>query len=400
MPMKILFLSRWFPYPANNGSRIRIFNIIREMSKIHAVDLLSFVDEQHTPANVDAMRAFCQDIDVVRYVPFSPTRGKALLGYLSPRPRSVIDTYSKEMENKLMAMEQKRHYDLLIASQIDMAVYGLKSTIKHRLLEELELTVLHDETKRQSSLVRKMRMQLTWAKTSSYCAMLASQYGRITVVSEPEKEKVECVCRGEGKIQIIPNGVDVSHYDYAGSQPEDHSMIYSGALSYSLNYDAVRYFVSEILPLIQSKYPDATLTITGSTSNIDLSPFINCPGVNFSGYLDDVRSAIRTSRVAVIPLLVGGGTRLKVLEAMALGTPVVSTSKGVEGLEVEHGEHLLIANNPEEFADALHSIFSDHNLANRLRMNARRLVEEKYDWTIIGACLNQLISGMVNESPR
>ncbi len=104
--------------------------------------------------------------------------------------------------------------------------------------------------------------------------------------------------------------------------------------------------------------------------------------------------------MAVIPLLVGGGTRLKVLEAMALGTPVVSTSKGVEGLEVEHGEHLLIANNPEEFADALHSIFSDHNLANRLRMNARRLVEEKYDWTIIGACLNQLISGMVNESPR
>jgi glycosyltransferase involved in cell wall biosynthesis len=139
--------------------------------------------------------------------------------------------------------------------------------------------------------------------------------------------------------------------------------------------DAVDFFLSEVYPLVKQNLPDASLTVTGSTAGVDIGGLRMNSSVKLVGHLKDVRPALRQSAICIVPIRLGGGTRLKILEAMALGTPVVSTAKGAEGLEVVNGEHLLVADEPAEFAGAIGRLVSDPDLCDRLVIQARSLVE-------------------------
>jgi glycosyltransferase involved in cell wall biosynthesis len=144
------------------------------------------------------------------------------------------------------------------------------------------------------------------------------------------------------------------------------------------------HFLRHIFPLIRSRAPEAHLTITGSTEGVAMSRWSTDGRVTFTGYLADIRSKVSDSWVCVVPLRMGGGTRLKILEAMALGTPVVSTSKGAEGLDVEDGKHLLIGDTPEEFAMQTVRVLQEPDLRKSLSSHAIQLVKDKYDWADIG----------------
>jgi glycosyltransferase involved in cell wall biosynthesis len=168
-------------------------------------------------------------------------------------------------------------------------------------------------------------------------------------------------------------------------------MIYSGALSYSANFDAVAYFLAEIFSRIRREYPQAKLYVTGKLDGVPVEQLPQQDGVEFTGYVDDIQAKVAESEVCVVPLRVGGGTRLKVLEALALGTPVVSTSKGVEGLEASDGEEVLISDDPQGFAHAVGRLFDDKELYEKLARNGRSLVEAHYNWEYIGEQLNNFI---------
>ena len=142
----------------------------------------------------------------------------------------------------------------------------------------------------------------------------------------------------------------------------------------------MRWFLAEVYPRIKAQSPDVSLTITGSTDGVDLAGLALDDTVRLTGFVDDVRLPVAEAAVCVAPIRQGGGTRLKILEAMALGTPVVATAKGAEGLDVVDGEHLLLADDPERFARRTVALAGDADLRQRLRGNARRLVEERYDW--------------------
>jgi glycosyltransferase involved in cell wall biosynthesis len=165
---------------------------------------------------------------------------------------------------------------------------------------------------------------------------------------------------------------------------EPSSLVFNGALTYQANYTAAKYFLQEIFPLIRERRPDATLLITGSTQNVNLGDLAWSNNVKLTGYVADIRPLVASSSVCVVPLLDGGGTRIKILEAMALGTPVVSTTKGAEGIEARHGEHLLLADDAASFAECTVRLMRDPDLRQRLASQARRLVEERYDWKKIG----------------
>jgi glycosyltransferase involved in cell wall biosynthesis len=165
----------------------------------------------------------------------------------------------------------------------------------------------------------------------------------------------------------------------------------------SANYDAMGFFLGDILPLIKKERPEVVLRITGKTAGVPLEQLPNVDDVIFTGYLDDVRPSVAQSWVSVVPLRVGGGTRLKILEAMALGTPVVSTSKGAEGLDVTLGENILIADTPSGFADATLHLLEDHGLRARLSENGRSLVRTRYDWAQIGEEFERLLSDIVKD---
>lgn len=398
--MKVLFLSRWYPYPPDNGSKIRIFNLLRHLSAQHQVDLISFATESVTEAQIVAMQHFCRRVEVIPYRPFRPGRLKALLGFFAAQPRSVIDTFNVALQQCVDCAHRERSFDLVIASQIDMAPYALRVTGAAKIFEEVELTTLYEQFARQAQLLKKARGGLTWWKSSRYTANLLQKLDGCTVVSEAERERVWQLLPDYQPIGIVPNGVDVAAYQSDFGPPEADTLIYSGALTYHANFDAVDYFLREIFPLVQAQRPQIKLRITGKLKGVPVErlPKTSSDSVIFTGYLPDIRPTVARSWISIVPLRLGGGTRLKILEALALGTPVVATSKGAEGLNLTPGREISLADSPADFAAAILRLLEASHLRETLSHNGRLAVEAHYDWPLIGQQFNDFIEAAVAQA--
>jgi glycosyltransferase involved in cell wall biosynthesis len=375
--MRILFLSRWFPYPANNGSKIRIYNLLRGLSQQHEVTLLSFSDQPDVDPNVPEMRPLCREIQVVPWKPFETHAWRARLGFFSLTPRSVVDTFSPKMEQQLTQTLAAQPYDLVIASQWTVAGYSHCFRGVAALLEEIEVGLPYEQFAHASSIWSRFRHGLTWAKQRHYLARLLRDYRACTVVSDRERQLLLNTIPTEKTVEVIPNCINLADYSDVHETPQPNHLIFTGSFRYSANHDAMVWFLQEIYPRLQGQVPEVHLTITGDHSDLPLPPAAN---VTLTGFVDNVHPLIASAGVSVVPLRVGGGTRLKILEAMALRTPVVTTSKGAEGLDAQPGEHLLIADTPEAFAEAVVRVLKEPGLRQRLANRAQQLVSEKYDW--------------------
>jgi len=378
--MKILFLSGWFPYPPNNGSKLRIYNLLRGLARRHEVTLLSFADQPGVDPEAPALRSLCRDVRVVPWKPFDPHSLRAQLGFLSLTPRSVVDTFSPDMARHIEGMLSAGHYDVIIASQIMMAGYSPGFCGLPALFEEVELGVPYEQFAHASSLRRRIRYGLTWLKHRRYLGRLLCHFRACTVVSEQERRLLSRTVPNYQAIEIIPNCIDLSDYGDVHERPQPDTLIFTGSFRYFANHDAMVWFLREVYPHIQAQAPDVHLTITGDHANLPLPPADN---VTLTGFVDDVRPLIASSWISLAPIRQGGGTRLKILEAMALRTPVVATPKGAEGLEAHDGEHLLIADTPEAFAEAVVRLLKAPGLRQRLADNAYQLVRGKYDWAVV-----------------
>jgi glycosyltransferase involved in cell wall biosynthesis len=391
--MRILFLSRWFPHPVDNGSKIRIFNLLKALSSEHEVALVSFATEPVTPASVAVMRTICTEVEIAPYRSFRANSLHARLGFFSPTPRSVFDTFNPEMSHAVERVAARLQPDVVVASQIDMIPYALMVKNVRRVMEELELAVPHDAYCNERRASVRLRRGLTWWKLQHYLRRTLPAFDLVTVVSAREQALVRRVISSP-PVQIVPNGADLQAMRRVQSTPQPGALIYSGALSFYANYDAVHYFLAEIFPLILERAPATRFLVTGSTQGVDIEKLPLCPNVEFTGYLDDVWSAVANSWISIVPLRLGGGTRLKVIESLGLGTPVISTSKGVEGLDLRAGVDILVADDPRSFADATLSLLDNPAQRQHLSEQGRRAVD-RYDWASIGRKLNELLADVV-----
>ena len=392
--MRVLFLSSWYPYPADNGSRIRVFNLIKHLGERHEVTLLSFARRPVEEPQIREMWNHCRAVRVVPYRTYRPGRWRAVAGAFSATPRSLVDVRSEAMAYLVERVVDDEAFDVLIASQIESVPYALEVSGMPRIFEEVELGVFYDQFITQERLLPRVRYGLTWWKLSRFVGRLLEAFDASTVVSEQERELAATIAP-EHLPDVVPNGVDVRACWGNFGLVEPETMIYNGALTYSANFDAMEYFLGDVFPLIKQEAPEATLRITGGTDGVPIERLPLGNGATLTGYLDDIRPAVARSRVCVIPLRIGGGTRLKILEAMALGTPVVSTSKGAEGLAVTDGENILIADEPEQFAEHVLRLFRDDALRMRLSVNGRRLVEERYAWERCADRLEEVVEETV-----
>lgn len=388
--MRILFLSRWFPHPVNNGAKIRIFNLLKTLRAEHEVALIAFADEAIPQSSLAAMQALCDDVQVVPYRRFHPTSAKARLGFFATTPRSVIDTFSPAMHATIQDVVTRWQPEIVIASQIDMAPYALTVQNAVRVFEELELAVPADAYSRACGMQR-VRKGLTWWKLEHYLRRTLPAFDLCTVVSACERDLAIQVCPDGPPVQIVPNGADLATLSRVQTPPTPGTLIYSGALTFSANYDAVYYFLAEIFPLILAQAPETRLLVTGSTQGVAIEQLPQCPNVHFTGYLDDIWSAVAGSWLSVVPLRLGGGTRLKVLESLALGTPVVATVKGVEGLDLRADEDVMVGADPRSFANKTLALLNDAGLRQQLSTQGRSAVT-RYDWASIGRQFNALLA--------
>jgi glycosyltransferase involved in cell wall biosynthesis len=379
--MRILFLSRWFPVPRDNGSKLRVYNLLRGLSQRHDVTLLSFIDPSKEDPAISEVQPLCSGVHVIPWQEFSSGSRRARLGFFSSSPRFLIDTYSPQMASLIRDSISRNQYDLVIASQLSMASYCSSIQGLPALFEEIELGVFHGSAGRVDGLMKRMRLHLTWLKLRGYLTSVLAAFRVCTVVSEHEQRLFMATFPGHRtKVNVIPNCV--SFNDYQGQEVDQlaNQLIFCGSFRYSANYEAMQWFVAQVLPRILSVLPDTRLVVTGDHAGLRLP---SVPNVILTGYVENIRPLVASSRVSVAPLLTAGGTRLKILEAMAIGTPVVSTSKGAEGLDAVPSKHLLIADSPQAFAEQVIKVLKDNALHGRLSAHARRFVRAKYDWDIV-----------------
>ncbi|MBN9391139.1 MAG: glycosyltransferase [Chloroflexi bacterium] len=406
----VLYLSRWLPYPASNGVKQRIFNILKRLHgkgwNIHLV--CCYEEGEDYQAAAPYLGQYCQKVEFFPFKPFRPRSVKALAAFLAPWPRFVIATYQAEFASIVRRALVSGGIDVVIASEIDMVPYG-RMARKFKIpaiIDDLEVGVIFDKFNKGATFRQRLRRGLTWLKYKGYLKYLAKYFAFITVVSEQDRTFIAPLVSPTRTV-IIPNGADLINKKFHPylAEPRKNRLVFNGSLTFNLNYEAIRYFLREIYPLIRQSEPGLEMLLTGRSEGVEMSGLAaanqgNLHNVKFSNYVEDVTPLITESRACVVPLLEGSGTRLKILECFALGTPVVATSKGAEGLDVTNGGNILLADTPQEFARAVTRLLAEPELARQLAENARDLVENFYDWGPIVERLHLLLLDITTRKVR
>jgi glycosyltransferase involved in cell wall biosynthesis len=398
--MNILFLSAWFPYPSDNGSKIRVLHLLRHLVRRHAVTFVSFAFGTAKPDASNDLLQMCHSVHVLRMDPIQQAQMGTLRTFLALTPSAARTI--PQMHALVRHLATSQQFDAVVASTTTMSGYALQvSQPGARILEEHNSLArwMHERWQAQTAVVQRARCWVSWQKARRFEHALYRQFDLVTMVSTEDLGAVSAVLGADRwRVALVSNGVDCLHNRPDLAQPSPDHLVFNGALSYSANFEAMRWFLAEIYPRILRAQPGVTLSITGSTTGVELGRLDLHPGVQLTGFVDDIRTEVARASVCVVPIREGGGSRLKVLEAMALGTPVVATSKGAEGLEVTPGEHLLVADDPEAFARAVIDLLTNPPLLAKLASDARRLVEERYEWRQIGQRFVDLMEASVERS--
>lgn len=376
--MRILFLSRWYPYPADNGSKIRVSGLLRGLCEQHEVTLISFCNTQERRLDPPTSGGPAE-VHVCPYREFDPAGRRALLGLFSGTPRFLVDTHSEEMDG-LIRQTLRKPYDLVIASQLPMAAYYRSFAGVPAIFEEAELGIYAPGTENDGSTWDRARRRLTWTKHTRFMEGLLENFVLCTVASEVERTLLATAAPRYGAVHVVPNSVEVDPIEQLAAERHPASLIFTGSMRYSPNYDAVTWFLNEIFPLVRTATPGVRVTITGDPG--PMSP-PRSSDVILTGRVADVRPLLASSAVSLAPIRSGGGTRLKILEAMAAGTPVVATSKAMEGIDARHGEHLLIADTAAQFATAVQQLLRDPVGARDMARRAWQLCRSRYDTSVV-----------------
>lgn len=378
--MKVLFLSPWFPFPPANGSELRIHALLRGLAARHDVTLISFQRRPITPEGLTAARRMLSAVHLVPWRDFDPASLRSRLGFFSSRPRSIVDTYSVEMAGLISQEIETGRYDVVVAAQLTMAAYWPCFQSVPAVLEEIELGIYMPPVPNNGSVNTILRQHLMWAKLCAYVRGLLPRFAAVTVVSGRERAILKQITSTFETVRIVPNGVDLANRPIGTVIRNPQTLIFAGAFTYDVNYEAMEWFTGRVFPLVRQELPNTRLIITGDHAGKVLPSVEN---VTLTGYIEDIQSAVAGAAVSIAPILQGGGTRLKILEAMALGTPVVSTTKGAEGLDAVDGRDILLADTPEAFAAAVLRLLRDLDLRQNLVNNACDLIRRQYDWNII-----------------
>lgn len=404
--MKILIVSPNLPYPPDDGGRIRIFNLVKFLSISHEVTLLCFAWE-HTGElkSINEMRRFCKKVVPVPRKLDAKTkiivRLKHLLNLFSCTPWMVEFLETREMKDKLKGLLKEEKFDVVQLEYGYLAGYA--DTIKQT---DSSAIIAVD----QHNVEWALKYRIAGNKSQGLFSRLFSWYEGFRFLGW-EKRKAALidvflfVSENDAKLQagkilgiktaIAPNGVDTQYLKQAVSGLEGKpDLLFLGKMDWLPNEDSALYFAREIFPRIKKKYPDILFYIAGKGSLPALKHLASDKNIRLTGYVGDIREYYSKNFILVVPMRIGGGTRFKIVEAMASGVPVVSTSIGCEGLGVEHGENILIADSPDEFTAAVSQIINNDALKQRLRAGGRKLAETCYDWRTVVNNLEKVYSNM------
>ncbi len=401
MSAKILFLTPDLPYPPHQGAAIRSFNLIKNLAARHEIHLLSFVQESNSLNRIGPLSRYCSSIATIPDGDRS-TRQRALSVLFSTKPDMALRLPSAQFANQLRICLDSERFDFVQVEAIEMAQYGL--AIKEMGLASPPLVIFDDinaeymlqrrafevDVKHPTFWLGAFYSLLQWQKLRRYESEVCREMDKVVVVSPADGQALQRLVPGL-ETTVVPNGVDTSYYSPGDMDREsDVTLVFTGKMDFRPNVDAVLWFAQEVLPLIQEDIPRAHFNVVGRNPHRRLQPLKELPGITLTGYVEDIRPYIAEAGIYVAPLRVGGGTRLKILEAMSMSKAIVSTSVGCEGIDITPGEELLIADEPLIFANKVLSLMNDRRRRRELGLAARRLAETRYDWQHITSLMEQV----------
>lgn len=387
--LRILVMTPSMPYPPIWGFGVRVYQLVRHLAARHDVTLLTYGEPREAEA-VAVLERLGVRVELVPPPPGEREQKRhaqltALLLLQSYQARRLDSAAMQSAIDRLLATNS---FDIVQVESSQLLTFSLPTTARIVLDEHnIEYELLYRMFREERSVVRKLYNWFEYVRFRREEQRRWSRADACLVTSEREAPIVQAVAPATPTV-VVPNGVDCEYFTPNDAPAAPDSIVFTGLMRYRPNVDAVSYFGREILPRIAASRPGVQFAIVGAGPTAEVCQ-LQGPNVQVTGQVPDVRPYVARAAVAVVPLRMGGGTRLKVVEALAMGKPIVSTSLGCEGIDVRHGEHLLIADDAPAFADAVLRLLADPALATALGRRARALAEEKYGWASITAELER-----------
>lgn len=382
--MRILIIHRELPFPADNGGKLRAAHVARYLAIHHQVAMVHF---STTAAQLFAERELFRQYRAVLAPRPTPVYRRILSGV----PSEVIDLQCLEMRHAIADMVERHEPQVLLTSEPALTPYlepyrDRVCVLDYLMVQTLSLERLAAVNRGLKRLLWKLRCQ----RALAYHRQIAPFYDLCLVNSQEDLDDLADKSPGWRRLEFFPNGLDLEEYPLDLARPDKNSLIYPGSVTYEPNRDAVAYMIEQILPRVQEHVPYAKLIVTGAIPTDCSVP--QGPGVTYTGRVPDVRPVIASARACVVPLRSGaGGTRFKVLEAMALGTPIISTTIGAEGVAWTDDKNISIADTPEAFAKSAIRVLCEDAFRARLSQFGRQLIEERYNWNVLGQELSAIL---------
>ena len=403
--MNLLFLSPYLPSPPTFGGQRRVHGLMRALARRHRIGVLA-LHKREDPREewLAATRAWCSEAETFDQ-PMLGLAGRSkrlvqLRGLASLESWDLRSHRNRELSGRLQQKLAAEPWDALVVEFIQMMVNVDRRRLPPGLPIVLDEHNIEFDLQRRTalaadSLARRTFQEVNWRKLQREEVAAWKWLDGISVTSERDRSLVAGAVPA-GRCVLAPNGVDLESFKPPAGGAEPNTVIFFGAHNYFPNTDGLRFLLTEIWPQIIAARPSARLRVVGPRPPDEVAALAP-PSVSIEGRVDDIAAAVGRASVAIAPLRIGGGTRLKVIEAMALARPIVATRIGAEGIDVEGGRDLLLADAPGDFARAVLRLLANPAEAEALGKNARKRAEESYGWDACARPLEQLLEGLVQK---
>jgi len=399
--MNILWLSHNIPYPPKTGVLQRNYNLLREASRHGNIYLVAVFKEDVLPIDFDLDEAkrelgkFCKQIEII-HLPIESSKlalyAVALQSLFTKDPMSINWIKSKGMRKTIRQLCQEHKFDLVHFDTISLAVYkdDTGNAVKILNHHNIESHLIDRRIAYESNPLKRLYYSIEAKKLARYEAELCPQFDLNFTVSELDSERLIETAPGT-KADVIANGVDQEYFKPKSEKVVPANIVMASGMNWFPNRDAVLYMAEQIWPLLQAKFPAVSWTVVGASPPqqvLDLAA--QDKRITVTGFVDDVRPYLDNAEVYLCPMRDGGGTRVKILDALSMGKAIVATTMAVEGITVTPEKNVLIANSPAEFVEQISRVINNNELRDSLGQEARKFVIDNYSWDVIGKKLGNV----------
>ena len=400
--MKILMLTPYLPYPLLSGGQIRTYNLLKKLAENYDVTLFALIKEESERQFISELEKYCVKVKVFKRSKHPFTVRNILRTAFSSYPFLVVRNYAPEITRAIRHELSTENYDLIHAETFYMMPHIPKTKVPILLVEQtIEYLGYESYAEKVTFKPLQLLLKIDIAKIRRWEEHYWRSCTKLITMSDEDKAFIADTIKEETKIAVVSNGVDVKWFAEKGRKlPPSQTILSVGTFNWLPNVEAVKILVQEIWPKVKSRIPRVKLWIVGNAPTQEIVEYQKKDNaITITGGIPDIRDAFTGAHVLVAPVFSGKGTRYKVLEAMAAGTPIVASNIAVEGLGVRHGKEVMIGKTVEELADLTVQVLQDKKLQETLAKNGKEFVQTQYDWSFIATKLYQVYDQLA-ELPR